>query len=251
MSKKLKLLLIGITIVIAGFFIFVLFSNNPEKRDFYMPMYSYHSAIVEDPANYELEEKGDVILVTNDNLGFSFEIPIDWNITTHYYEEEAISDEGVDGQLIIHPSDWPDSDFYHDAIGSINCAVGIFVSEESYIFSDETELRYEADDLKVRIEDYFSFPDADPIGTIIDDNIIKREKNEEYKKENRETVIEIDDYHGAGLFLESTGRISELEIPVNNKIYKIVKRFEAGDAEECRDVYHQIIKSISFTKNED
>jgi hypothetical protein len=251
MSKKLKLLLLGITVVIAGFFIIVLFSNDSEKRDFYTPMYSHYSAKVEDPANYEFEERGDVTLVKNDNLGFSFEVPSDWNITPYYYEEEAISDEGVDGELIIHPSNWPESDFYHEAVGSINCAVGVFVSEESYVFSDETELRYEADVMRLYLEsDIEDWPDADSLGTIIDDKIIKREKREDREPEYRKTIVEIDDYYGYGLFLESIGRISELEIPVDNKIYKIVKRFEAGDDEVCRDVYHNILKSISFTKNE-
>ncbi len=250
MSKKIKLILLGVVLVVTVFVV-LLVVNDSEEEDFYVPMYSDYSTNVEDPANYEFEEREDIVLVKNDNLGFSFEVPSDWNITTHYYEEGAISDEGVDGELIIYPLDWPESDFSHEAIGDISCAVSVFVSEENYVFYDEKERRYEADDLRFRIKDYLDyFPDAEPLGTIIDDRIIKREESERYEKEKRETVIEIDNHYGIGLFLESTGRISELEIPVGNKIYKIVKRFEAGEAEQCRDFYHQIIKSISFSKNE-
>ncbi|MEA2092896.1 MAG: hypothetical protein U9P61_02935, partial [Patescibacteria group bacterium] len=84
MSKNRKLLLLGVTLVIAGFFIIILFSSEEEE---YVEFDLREKNTFEDPENYEFEELEEITLVTNENLGFSFEVPKDWSVSA--YEEDG------------------------------------------------------------------------------------------------------------------------------------------------------------------
>ncbi len=229
MSKKLKLLLIGITTVIAGFFIIVLFSG--EDEDYKAPLFVSGDRSFEDSENYEFEEKGDVTLVTNYNLGFSFEIPSNWEYEK-YYESYGIDPEDereISGLNFISPNYLIDENKRSTAPLEKGCSFDVYVFEECYKDQDGAEFCI-AEDLKETIE------------MII---------NEEIAIEN-EKVIEVDNYNGHKIkYIYEDSGIEYIRIPVENKIYEITGYFSGEDIEKCQQHYENLLNSISFTKNED
>jgi hypothetical protein len=229
MSKKLKLLLLGITIVIAGFFIIVLFSG--EEEHYKAPLFVSSDRLSEDPENYEFEEKGDVTLVTNDNLGFSFEVPKDWE-HEKYYDSYGIDpeDERENKGLIFFSPDYLIDENKRSAIPlAKGCSFNIFVFQECYEDKDGVEFCI-SDDLKEEIE------------MII---------NEEIATDN-EKVVEVDNHNGHKIrYIQEKSGVENTRIPIENKIYEIIGYFSGEDIEECQQHYESLLNSISFTKNED
>jgi hypothetical protein len=228
MSKKLKLLLLGITVVIVGFFIFVLFMGEDDSLYETSDIEEYYWS--EDPENYEFEEKGDVTLVKNDNLGFSFEVPSGWEYDK-YYEPYGIDpdDERESKGLIFFSPEYNYEEENYSSFPENGCAIGVYI-QESYYRDEDGFLYYDADDLRTTIE------------MIIDEEITRDDDD----------IVEVDDYYGYffGDFDEESS-IKYIRIPVENKIYEIAGYFSDEEIEKCGKIYRNLLESVSFSKNED
>jgi hypothetical protein len=231
MSKKLKLLLLGITVVIAGFFIIVLFSGEEDQ----VVLDLREKNTFEDPENYEFEEKGEKMLVKNDNLGFSFEVPKDWSVSA--YEEDG------------------------EEFGYVEDIKGITFFSPDYNLVSEKREEYIEDGCKlgVTIFDYGNRNDKDYNRLEVLEEEIQEYKNGEEPRYDYVKLVKINNYHGVGYFFDATpndwqksqntGNIL-IRILVENRIYNIEAIFSPKDTEECQENFHNLLDSISFTKNE-
>jgi hypothetical protein len=220
MSKKLKLLLLGITVVIAGFFIIVLFMGEDDSLyEIYDAKEYYWS---EDPENYEFEEKGDVILVKNDNLGFSFEVPSDWEYEIRYDSEDDT------GGLVFSSSEYTSKEnrpFFPER----GCLIGVYTFEE-YHEDEDGNRHYEADYIKEEINELIG----------------KKTESENH------SVVEVDNYYGYSIrHIDNDFGTNYIRVPTENKIYEINGYFSGEDIKKCQKEFNNLLNSISFTKNED
>jgi hypothetical protein len=229
MSKKLKLLLLGITVVIAGFFIIVLFMGEEDQVVFDLR----EKNTFEDPENYEFEEKGEKMLVKNDNLGFSFEVPKEWEVDYRNEEGEEFG-YAEDPKAIIFRS--PDYQVGENEEIKKGCELGFAVLDYGKNNNDLNDL------------------------VILEDKIYEYKNNEE-SRHDWEKLVKIGNYYGVGYFFDITpsdwqekqdfvGNIF-IEILVEDKIYNIGLIFSTTDAKDCQKEFHNLLNSISFTKNED
>jgi hypothetical protein len=228
MSKNKKLLLLGITLVIAGFFIIIFFSS--EEEEYKVPLTVDSVRFSEDPANYEFEEKGDVTLVTNNNLGFSFEVPSEWRYE-EYYEFYGLDTEGEKNKGLNFFSPEYLIDENKKSITSLvkGCSVNVHVIEECYEYEDGTEF-CATDDLRTTIE------------MIIDEEIAIE----------GESVIEVDNLNGHRInYVNENSGIEHIEIPIEKKIYEITGYFSGEDIGRCQEKFHKLLDSISFTEKND
>ena len=126
MSKNRKLLLLGITLVIAGFFIIIFFF--PKEEEYKVPLTVNSVRFSEDPANYEFEEKGDVTLVTNNNLGFSFEIPDNWIV-------EGFKDDFASGLNLLSSDYKEDENFLLK--GGCKSILTVYENDDEYLYLED------------------------------------------------------------------------------------------------------------------
>ncbi|MCF7845526.1 MAG: hypothetical protein K9M12_02060 [Candidatus Pacebacteria bacterium] len=228
MSKNRKLLLLGITLVIVGFFIIIFFSLEEEE---YVELDFREKNTFEDPENYEFQELEETTLVTNENLGFSFEVPKDWRLERKEQEENFGYIEVPKGIVFFSPN-------YHinenDEIEA-GCEIGFTILD----YTKENHEEYnKLDLLREEIQDY---------------------KNGEEPRHDYKKLIEINNYYGVGYFFDvmasdwqksqNTGNIF-VEILIGNRVYNVGAIFSPKDAEECQEKFHNLLDSISFTKNE-
>ncbi len=202
----------------------------------------YHE--FEDPENYIFEEKGDFILVKNNNLGFSFEIPNDWSYEKYHGDEDDIS-KGLD----VFSSDYiPESET--SFIPKEGCIIGIS-SYEYYSIKDNIEDFNWTKERKESIEEYYKeWPNAEKIGTTIDDIIKKSDPENETGSRD---IVKIDNYYALshGIGMNQRGLIAITEIPTNKITYEVQLRFTENKRKECGEVYYNLLKSVSLSKNED
>ncbi|MEA2092893.1 MAG: hypothetical protein U9P61_02920 [Patescibacteria group bacterium] len=231
MPKNRKLLLLGVTLVIAGFFI-VVFAVDWEEEDMYeAPLAVDGFRSFEDPANYKFKEKKGVILVENNNLGFSFEFPNDWDYEKYYESYGLLADEKEKeskGLNLFSPNYYVDKNKKSTASLTKGCSVNIYILEECYENENGIEFCI-ADGLKETI-------DMITDGEITTDN---------------EGIIKIDGFKGHRInYINENSKIDHIRIPIGSKVYEITGYFSKEDIEECQQNYENILDSISFTKNE-
>jgi hypothetical protein len=228
MSKNKKLLLLGITLVIAGFFIIISFFPKEEE---YVELDFREKNTFEDPENYEFQELEETTLVTNENLGFSFEVPKDWDLKTIEQEENFGYIETPKGIVFFSPN-------YHinenDELET-GCEIGFTILDYT---KDNNEEYNKLDALKEEVQEY---------------------KSGEEPRYDHKKLVEINNYYGVGYFFDvmpsdwqenqNTGNIF-IEILAGNRIYNVGAIFSPKDAEECQEKFHNLLDSISFTKNE-
>jgi hypothetical protein len=229
MSKNKKLLLLGITLVIAGFFIIIFFSSGEEE---YVELDFREKNTFEDPENYEFQELEETTLVTNENLGFSFEVPKDWSVSAYEKDGEEFGYlEDIKGITFLSP------DYQANESDEIEegCEIGVIV------------LSYEQDD---------SFNNWDQLKK----DILYYQEN---KKDNDwKKFIDINGYYGIGYSLNATAEDWEKEgkktgevitqFPSEDKlIYNIGASFPTSNITECQEHFYDLLDSISFTKKND
>jgi hypothetical protein len=228
MSKNKKLLLLGITLVIAGFFIIIFFSSEEEE---YVELDFREKNTFEDPENYEFEELEETTLVTNENLGFSFEVPKDWSVSA--YEENG------------------------EEFGYVEDPKGITFLSSDYQANEN-------DEIEKGCEILFTIFDYTKDNSEINDLIVLEEEIYEYTKEektadNLKKMIEIEDYYGLGYLLNAnyedwqnatTGE-AFVRIPIGKMIYNISVIFYVPDIEKCQKEFFNLLNSISFTEKND
>ncbi len=217
-----KIGIVVFTLFVLGFVLFIIYvsigGSDPQMGEVIDLRSEY---VFEDPENYEIEEKNGVNLVKNENLGFSFEIPGDWEVES--YSEEIITGEGIlaEGLLLLSPGYVSEEKDYF--LPNRGCEISIIVYEEYYEYKDGTEYN-EADNLKWEIDSILE-------GKITKDDV---------------TIVEIDNYYGYGLGYEVNSLIRIIRIPIENKIYTIETRFSESEKEKCKESYYNLLNSISF-----
>jgi hypothetical protein len=222
MSKKLKLLLLGITVVIAGFFIFVLFMGEDDR----VLVDLREKNTFEDPENYQFEELEEKMLVINDNLGISFEVPKEWEVD--YYEEDGEElGYAEDPKGIVFRS--PDYQIDENKEIEKGCEIGI------------TVLDYKNDN---------NFNDWDKLN-----NDILEYKEGERIDSNWKKIIKIGDYYGMGYSLDATtedwkedgeeyGKMIIQILGENKTIYSIGVIFPLSNIEKCKEHLYLLAESL-------
>ncbi len=222
MKEKKKIILLGVAIIIISFLAIVWVMNIPEEDLSYGTFDIEEYYWSEDPKNYTFEEKGDFILVKNDNLGFSFEIPTDWEYELEYHKE----DDG--GGLVLYSPEYVPLGDYREFSPKKGCLTGFYVFEE-YYKDEEGVIHYDADNLRTKIE------------MLINEEIIR----------DSYSIIKIDNYYGYST--KNIGNdlgVDYIRTPIENKIYEITGHFSGQDIEKCQKDYQNLLESISFPKNE-
>ncbi len=214
MNKKKKIIL-GIVVVLVVLVVGLVLSSLLYEEEPQEEIIGWETEYIYEPAeNYKIIEGENVILVRNDNLGFSFEVPGDWSVERYSEEGKIWGDKfRFEGMMLFSPEHTLDPRTMHPSEG---CRTTISIHEEYY----GQEGQYNAaEELMWEIEDTID-------GLLIRD------------------IIEIDN-HYASLAVDDP-IVKIVRVPIDKKTYTIEARFSETDIEKCKENYNHLINSISF-----
>ncbi len=238
MTKEKKL---GKTLIILGVLIIAVVGYNltqetEEEKEKIID--SGERIAFENTENYEFEEINGAILVRNENLNFSFEIPSDWEIETFEEEiedlERSYYTENPKGITFFSP------DYYVPKRGNEKegCEIGVIVYDYAEDDSENNDL------------------------LLLKDDIYRYAVEGEKPRYDHEKLIEIGGYYGVGYLFNmkpkdwQQGQLSTgdalAKIPIGERIFHIATAFSVSDAEKCQEAFYNLLDSISFPeKNEE
>ncbi len=227
MNKKKKIILgvVGLVVLIVALSLITNKESEPKEKITDIR----EKNTFEDFENYKIEKLNDIILVKNENLGFSFEAPGSWRIE-RYEEEEAFGYVETAKGIALYSPDYSADELVYIESG---CEIGVTVF-------DYTEDESEVNDLTVLKNEVYSY------------------LREEIKERDQRRLIEIDDHYGVGYFLDMTiidwienqrsfGEAA-VKVPIGDRIYIIGTGFSISDTEKCQEVFRILINSISFSE---